>query len=170
MFMGQSGYSMGQKWTCFCTCATKVTTSSKGLTLKMNDKPPLVDIFVTLCIHKTLSQINYITIVFNWKKLLYTLSDAWISCWEVWNPAGADYVSRLTFIIYPSHEWCMVRTALSPLIWHPWLAYLNQVQCHYSLVPWIAFPQTYGSLIGSHPLSPSTSTSPFFIFPSERVS
>jgi hypothetical protein len=41
----------------FLHLCIKVTTSSKGLILQKNDKPPLVYTFVTLCIHKTLYQI-----------------------------------------------------------------------------------------------------------------
>ncbi len=39
-------------------------------------------------------------------------------CWEVWNPTGINYVSRLTILVLapspPSHDWCMVRAAPLP--------------------------------------------------------
>ncbi len=102
---------------------------------------------------------NYIAIISNWKNCWKTLSNAWMSCWEVWNPARVDWLTVL--IPSPSHNWCMVRTAPSLLIWGLWLTYLNQMRGDYSSVPWIAVAQTCGSLIGSHPSSSSISTSPF---------
>jgi hypothetical protein len=71
----------------------------------------------------------------------------------------------------PSQDRCMVRMAPFPLILQILLAYFTMACLwHYSSVPWITVAQTCGWLIGSHLPSPSTTISPFLIFPWERVS
>ncbi len=65
--------------------------------------------------------------------------------------------------------WCVLPSSLS-LILVGIVSQLNRVRCHNSTVPSIAVALTCGSLIGSHPPTPSTSTSPFFNYPWERVS
>ncbi len=88
----------------------RVVTVSLGINLRLYSSSP---------VNKSIILPFYLM-----KKLLLTLSDAWMSCWEVWNPAGADYVSRLTVLILPaptSYDWCMMITAPSPFIGgHVW--------------------------------------------------